>query len=234
MRTGIFMLPFCPINLMTTSQAIDTTTLLSALHWRYATKVFDPAKKIPADIWKTLEETLVLTPSSCGLQPWTFLVITDDALKARLRPHAWDQAQVTDCSHFVVMAAELDVDERYIDKHLRRIAEVRGTTVDSLKSYREMMMGLFVTGPGSRTVNEWAAHQVYIALGNFMTAAALLHVDTCPMEGFAPEEFDKILGLKAKNLRSIVCCPAGYRSDSDKYAKQPKVRFKTEDVIEYL
>jgi len=235
MRTRIYMLCFPTIKLiMTTSQAIDTTTLLSALHWRYATKVFDPAKKIPADIWKTLEETLVLTPSSFGLQPWKFFVITDDALRARLRPHAWDQAQVTDCSHFVVMAAELNVKEPFIDKHVSRIAEVRGMTADSLKSYREMMVGSLVTGPRSETINDWAARQVYIALGNFMTAAALLHVDTCPMEGFNPEEFDKILDLNAKNLRSVVCCPAGYRSESDKYVKLPKVRFKTEDVVEYI
>ncbi|HEY0256483.1 MAG TPA: nitroreductase family protein, partial [Candidatus Methylacidiphilales bacterium] len=145
---------------------ISDDTLLSALHWRYATKAFDPAKKIPATTWKTLEETLVLTPSSCGLQPWKFIVITDDALKAKLRPHAWGQSQVTDCSHLVVFAAELNVGEPFIDKNMRRIAEVRGSTLESLQGYRTMIVDLLVKGPQSKTVNDWAAHQVYIALGN--------------------------------------------------------------------
>ena len=213
---------------------ISDDTLLSALHWRYATKAFDPAKKIPATTWKTLEEALVLTPSSCGLQPWKFIVITDDALKAKLRPHAWGQSQVTDCSHFVVLAAELNVGEAFIDRNIRRIAEVRGSTVESIQGYRNMMVDLLVKGPQSKTINDWAAHQVYIALGNFMTAAAVLKIDTCPMEGFVPVEFDKILDLKSKNLTSVVCCPAGYRSESDKYAALPKVRFNTEEVVEHI
>lgn len=210
---------------------IGNDTLLSALQWRYATKVFDATKKIPADTWKTLEEALVLTPSSCGLQPWKFIVITNDELKGKLRPHAWGQSQVTDCSHFVVFAAELNVGEAFIDKNIRRTAEVRGSTVESLQGYRKMIVDLMVKGPLSKTINDWAAHQIYIALGNFMTAAALLKIDTCPMEGFQPAEFDKILDLKAKNLASVVCCPAGYRSESDKYASLPKVRFNTEEVV---
>jgi nitroreductase len=213
---------------------ISDDTLLSALHWRYATKVFDPAKKIPATTWKTLEEALVLTPSSCGLQPWKFIVITDDALKAKLRPHAWGQSQVTDCSHFVVFAAELNVGEAFIDKNMRRIAEVRGSTVESLQGYRGMIVNLLVNGPLSKTINDWAAHQIYIALGNFMTAAALLRVDTCPMEGFVPAEYDKILGLPERGLTSAVCCAAGYRSAGDKYAALPKVRFSREDMVEHI
>ena len=219
---------------MSTSQAIDTTTLLSALHWRYATKAFDPAKKIPAETWKALEEALILSPSSHGLQPWKFIVITDDAVKAKLRAHSWGQSQVTDCSHHVVFASIKKLSEADIDKFLARNVELRGSKLESLKGYRDMMVGDLIYGARSKVISEWAARQAYIALGNFMTSAALLHIDTCPMEGFVPAEFDKILGLEARNLTAAVCCPAGYRLETDKYAKLTKVRFKTEDVVEYI
>ena len=219
---------------MSTPKTLDPATLLANLHWRYATKVFDPAKTIPADVWKALEETLVLTPSSFGLQPWKFLVITSPELRARLKPHSWNQSQVTDCSHYVVFASVKKIGEADIDAFLARIAEVRGATLDSLKNYRGMMVGDLVQGARSKVAAEWAARQAYIALGNFMTAAALLQVDTCPMEGFVPAEYDKILGLEARGLTAAVCCAAGYRSEADKYAKLPKVRYKAADVIEYF
>jgi nitroreductase len=219
---------------MSTTPTLDPATLLAQLHWRYATKVFDPSRTIPDDVWKALEETLVLTPSSFGLQPWKFLVITNPGLKAALKPHSWGQSQVTDCSHYVVFATIKKISEADIDAFVARIAEVRGVTVDSLKGYRGMMVGDLIQGPRSQVAGEWAARQAYIALGNFMTAAALLQVDTCPMEGFVPAEYDKILGLEARGLTSAVCCAAGYRSETDKYARLPKVRFKAADVIEHL
>ena len=217
---------------MSTSQAIDTSTLLSALQWRYATKMFDPAKKIPANIWKALEETLIQTPSSFGLQPWKFIVITDDAVREKLQAHSWGQKQVTQCSHYVVFARVLKIDESHIDTYLRHSAKTTGASVESLAGYRNVIVGSLKGGViGSAA---WAAHQIYIALGNFMTAAAMLHVDTCPMEGFVPAEYDKILGLEAKGLASVVCCAAGYRSPDCKYASQPKVRFPVDEIIEHI
>jgi nitroreductase len=212
--------------------SIDSATLLGNLHWRYATKVFDPAKTIPPETWKALEEALVLTPSSCGLQPWKFIVITDKDLREKLLPHSWGQAQVIQCSHYVVFAALKRVDEAYIDRHLARMAEVRGTSVESLAPFRKMVVGTLIQG--GQGTPEWAARQAYIALGNFMTAAALLQIDTCPMEGFVPAEYDKILGLEERGLTASVCCAAGYRSATDKYAQLPKVRFSTEAVVEHL
>jgi len=229
---------------MSTPTTLDPATLVANLHWRYATKVFDSTKTIPADVWKGLEETLVLTPSSFGLQPWKFLVITSSELKAKLKPHSWNQSQVTDCSHYVVFASLKKISEADIDAFLARMAEIRssthnslkirGTALDSLKSYRRIMVGDLIQGARSKVAAEWAARQAYIALGNFMTAAALLQVDTCPMEGFIPTEYDKVLGLEARGLTAAVCCAAGYRSENDKYSKLPKVRFKTADVIERL
>ena len=219
---------------MSTPKTLDSATLLANLHWRYATKVFDPARVIPTDVWITLEEALVLSPSSWGLQPWKFIVITSPDLKAKLKPHSWNQSQVTDCSHYVVFATVKKLSEADIDAFLARTVEVRGCTLDSLKPYRDIMVGDLIHGARGKVAAEWAARQAYIALGNFMTSAALLQVDTCPMEGFVASEYDKILGLEARGLTAAVCCAAGYRSETDKYSKLPKVRFKAAEVIEYF
>jgi len=219
---------------MSKAHPVEPAQLLGNLQWRYATKVFDAARTISPEVWKTLEKTLVLTPSSFGLQPWKFIIITDKDTKAKLRAHSWGQAQVTDCSHYVVFASIKKLCENDIDNHLSRAAEVRGSTVDSLKGYRGMMVGDLIHGARSKVVGEWAARQAYIALGNFMTSAALLQVDTCPMEGFEPAEYDKILGLGTRNLTAAVCCAAGYRSELDKYAHLPKVRFTNEQVVEHI
>jgi len=215
-------------------QPVDAAHLLEHLQWRYATKVFDATKTIAPEVWKTLEETLVLTPSSHGLQPWKFIVITDKELKTKLRTHSWNQAQVTDCSHYVVFATIKKLSEADIDNYLARTAEVRGSTLESMKGYRGMMVGDLIHGARSKIIGEWAARQAYIALGNFMTSAALLQVDTCPMEGFVPAEYDKVLGLDARNLTASVCCAAGYRSELDKYAHLPKVRYSAKDVVEHI
>ena len=206
------------------------TELLAALNWRYATKVFDSTKKIPADTWAALEESLVLTPSSYGLQPWKFLIIQDMELREQLVPHTWRQRQVADCSHLVVMATKRALNETDVDANLMRIAEVRGGTPDALVGFRKMLMGTHQQGYMTK---EWAKMQAYIALGQFMTACALLEIDTCPMEGFVPEKFDEILGLEAQGFTTAVLCPAGYRSADDRYASLPKVRFKSSDVIEH-
>ncbi|HCN28842.1 MAG TPA: NAD(P)H-dependent oxidoreductase [Verrucomicrobiales bacterium] len=207
--------------------------VLPALEWRYACKVFDPARTIPADTWSALERSLVLTPSSFGLQPWKFLVIQDKALREELVPHAWNQRQVADCSHLVVFTIPKAVSEDLIDANIRRMAEVRGGTADALAGFRKMVAG-FRSGLEARGgLEQWAKLQAYIALGQFMLAAALMEVDTCPMEGFLPEKFDEVLGLGKDGLTTAVLCPAGYRSADDRYAALPKVRFEAADVVEH-
>jgi nitroreductase len=213
---------------------ITTANLLESLQWRYATKKFDPNKTIAAETWNALEESLVLTPSSYGLQPWKFLVITNPEIKAQLKPLSWNQAQVTDCSHYVVFAIKKNLAAADVDRFVARTAEVRGVEVESIKGYRDMMVSDVVQGPRSLTANEWAARQVYIALGNFMTSAALVGVDTCPMEGIEPGKYDRLLGLPEKGFATMVACTAGYRSEDDKYATLAKVRFSSEEVIEHI
>jgi len=207
-------------------------TLISALNWRYATKVFDPTRKISDADLQTLKQSLVLTPSSFGLQPYRFLVVTDPALKAKLREASWGQSQVTDCSHLVVFLARKQMTEADVDHLIQRIALVRNDQPEHLDSYRSMMVNTLVTGPRAATVPEWAARQAYIALGQFMASAALLGLDSCPMEGLDPAKYDEILNLTNTPFRTIVACPVGYRAQDDKYASLAKVRFPVEELVE--
>ena len=211
---------------------ITTEQVLQCLNWRYATKAFDPSREIPAETWTGLEEALVLTPSSFGLQPWRFLVLEDRGLRERLVPLSWGQRQVADASRLVVFCIRLNLGPADIDAYLERIREVRGTPVERLAGFRKMMLSSLVEGGLRPIINEWATRQVYIALGNFMTAAALVGVDTCPLEGFDSAKFDELLELPGRGWGSVVCCAAGYRLPEDRHGLLPKVRFRREDVIE--
>jgi nitroreductase len=213
---------------------LNPQELLTALEWRYATKVFDPAKKIPAGIWQALESALLLTPTSYGLQPYKFLVVADPARRAELVPHSWGQKQVVDASHFVVFTAKTSMAEADVDKLIRRTVEIRKLPADALNAYRGMMLGDIVHGPRGKTAHEWAARQAYIALGNLMTCAAMLGVDACPMEGLVPTEYDRILNLQGTGYTTVVACALGYRSPADKYAKLAKVRFDAKDLLKQI
>ena len=205
--------------------------LLTQLNWRYATKQFDSARKISPEDWSVLENALILSPSSYGLQPWKFIVITDQKMREKLFPATWSQRQALDCSHVIVFAVNATMTEEHIDRHVARTVEVRGGTVEGLRRYRDIMVGDVVTGARGPTAQQWAAHQAYLALGNFITSAALMGIDTCPMEGFQPDEYDRILELAPKGLASVVCCAVGFRAADDKSATQKKVRYPREQVI---
>lgn len=209
-------------------QAQSPEAVLDALQWRYATKVFDPARKIPADQWAALEESLVLTPSSFGLQPWEFVIVENPEIREQLVAHSWNQRQVADASHLLVIALRTDVDEAYVDHFVKRVEEVRGEP--GFSGYRDMMVG-FIQQLDAEGVKQWAKLQTYIALGQFMSISATMKIDTCPMEGFVAEKYDELLGFPEKNLTTAVLCPAGYRSAEDKYASLPKVRFEKDTLI---
>lgn len=213
---------------------ISADTLLEALHWRYATKKFDPDRTIDDPTWKTLEQALVLSPSSFGLQPWRFLVITRPELKARLVAASWGQTQPAECSHFVVFTVRRGLDAQDVDRFLQRTAEVRGQPVESLAGYRKVVVGSLDRARSAGALDVWQTHQVYIALGQFMASAALLGIDTCPMEGIEPAQYDTLLNLQDTGYATVVACAAGYRAASDKYAALPKVRFEPGDVIRRL
>ena len=209
---------------------INSKQLLEQLNWRYATKEFDPTKKISADDWATLETVLQLTPSSAGLQPWKFIVVTDAAVRAKLVLASYGQEKVSTASHLVVFAAKNNLSEADVDAHLQNVAKTQGVPVASLAQFRGMLVGL-VKSMDEAARNAFAQNQVFIALGNFLTSAALLGIDVCPMGGFDHAQYDEILGLKAQGFTSAVIATAGYRSAADKYATAPKVRFPKEQLF---
>ena len=213
---------------------ISAETLLAALHWRYAVKKFDPAKKIPAEIWSALEQALVLTPSSIGLQPWKFVVVTDAAVKAELKLASYHQPQAADCSHFVAFAVHKDLGATHVDKHVARMIELRGVAPETLVKFRQKAVENLDRSRAAGELDTWQTHQIYIALGNFLTAAAVLGVDTCAMEGIEPAKFDAILGLVGTDYTTVIACAAGYRLAEDKYATTKKVRFPADMVIKRL
>jgi nitroreductase len=210
---------------------MNEKNLIEALKWRYAVKKFDANKLIADKTWQALEESLILSPSSYGLQPWKFIIVTDKATKQKLTPVSWNQKQVEDCSHMVVFAVKEKMDEAHVESFVQEMARVRGIDVSTLDGYKKMMVGDVVNGARGKVSFEWAARQAYIALGNFMTACAMIGVDTCPMEGIDPAKYDEILGLVGSGWKTVVACPAGYRSVDDKYASAKKVRFPNEKVI---
>lgn len=216
---------------MSSSQPVSNETILQQLRWRYATKLFDSSRKITDADWATLEEALVLTPSSYGLQPWKFVVVTDQATKDKLVPISWGQRQVADASHVVVFAVRKPLTESDVDRLIARTSEIRSVPIESLAGFQKMMMRSLVPPPASVDIHHWAALQAYIALGNFMTTAAMMGIDTCPMEGIVPAKYDELLELPRDGYGTVVVCTAGYRSAADKYATLPKVRFPTDQVV---
>jgi nitroreductase len=204
--------------------------LLSALNWRYATKAFD-TKALPAPLWEALQESLRLAPSSYGLQPWKFFVIADPAVRAKLRPVSWNQTQITDASHLVVFARRTEITEADVDAFFNQMVSERGADAKVLEPYRQMMIGGVVKGKDLAGQREWAARQCYIALGQFMAAAAVLGVDTCAIEGLDPAKYDEILGLAGSGYQTVMACAAGYRSTEDKYAAMKKIRYPAARVI---
>lgn len=212
---------------------ISTEQLLDALRWRYATKKFDASRKIPASTWDAIEESLVLTPSSFGLQPWKFLVIQDAGLRANLSAESWRQPQVTEASHYVVLTARTDLESTDIDAWMSRMAEVQGGRPESVAPLKGMIEG-FAQAMSHEARHAWNVRQAYIALGQLMASAALLGIDACPMEGISAAGYDHLLGLEGSGYATVVACALGYRAADDKYAAVPKARFDRAQVISHL
>jgi nitroreductase len=211
--------------------AVSPDVVLSQLHWRYATKKFDPTKKISPEVWSKLEQAVVLAPSSYGLQPWKFIVVTSPDVRKQLHPASWNQPQIVDASHLVVFAAKNPPTPADVEKHIARTAHVRGVPVEALEGYKKMMLGSLAHMTEADAF-AWATRQCYLALGVFLSSAALLGVDACPMEGFQAAKYDEILGLKTQGLGSVVIAAAGYRAADDPNATLAKSRLDVNEVIE--
>ncbi len=212
--------------------SLSVSQLVDAFQWRYAVKRFDSSKRIDAATWAAIEASLILTPSSFGLQPWKFFVVSSSENKAKLTAISWNQSQPCDCSHMVVFTARKTVDEAYVDSFLAITAEQRKVPVESLAGYRNVILGFLQNATGRHLA--WSSNQAYIALGQLLACAAMLGVDACPMEGIDSAEYDKLLGLVGGDYTTIVGCALGYRHSDDKYGALPKVRFNASDIVSHL
>lgn len=204
--------------------------IIEDLNWRYATKTFDSNQKISKEDFQILLESLRLSPSSFGLQPWKFVIVENTDLRTELLGQSWNQKQVTDASHLIVLCRINKIDDEFVDRFVEDIVNTRGGSLEDNKGYSDMMKG-FLSRMDQAQKATWASMQVYIALGQLMTTAAHMRIDACPMEGFSAEGYDKILGLSDKGLTAVVVCPVGYRSNEDKYATAAKVRYNLDDLI---
>ena len=207
------------------------TTLIDKLKWRYATKKMNPALPVPQDKLDLILESIRLSASSSGLQPYQVLVVTNPELRAQIKPHAWGQGQVTDASHLLVFAAWDDYTPERINQAFDLVNEVRGFKNEGWEAYRQQVLATYP--PRDAEVNfQHAARQAYIALGSALLAAAEAGVDATPMEGFVPEKVDEILGLRAKGLRSVLLLPLGYRqAEGDWLVNLKKVRRPISDLV---
>ena len=207
------------------------TTLIDKLQWRYATKKMNPALPVPQDKLDRILEAVRLTATSSGLQPYEVLVVNDPALRARIREHAWNQAQVTEASHLLVFAAWDNYTAERINQMFDLTNEQRGIRNEGWEAYRQKLLAAYPQRSAEENYQH-AARQAYIGLGTALIAAAEEHVDATPMEGFDPAQVDEILGLKARGLRSVLLLPLGYRqADGDWLVNLKKVRRTTEQFV---
>lgn len=209
---------------------LTPSTLIERLAWRYAVKQFDPTRPIAPETWSAIEQSLLLAPSSFGLQPWRFLVITDSKLKDQMPAISWQQKQPRDCSHMVVLAARKTIDQEYIGRFIDSVALTRNVPRDKLIGFENAILKSVSEVDRDQHL-DWNARQVYIALGQLMMAASLVGVDSCPMEGIDKEGYDRLLHLDETDYTTVVTCALGYRSSDDKYALAPKVRFPRTEII---
>ncbi len=207
------------------------TDIIKQLNWRYATKAFDPNKKISEKDFDVLLEALRLSPSSMGLQPWRFVVVRDLALREQLKPTINNKGHVTDSSHLIALCVIKDIDEAYLFSCLDYLMKERNLKPENIVSIKERYIGL-LSQKSETERKAWITAQVYIALGVLLTTCAVMEIDACPVEGYDPKMADEILGLGKYGLESRVLVPVGYRlPEKDFLVSLKKVRFPKEQLV---
>lgn len=207
--------------------------LLTTLQWRYATKKMNPAKKVPQEKIDRILEAVRLSATSSGLQQYEVFVVTNRELRERIKPHAWNQGQVTDSSHLLVFAAWDNYTAERINAMFDLVNAERGIRNEGWEAYRQQLLNTYPQRD-AETNYQHAARQAYIGVGTALIAAAQEQVDSTPMEGFDPAKVDEILQLRERGLRSVVLLPLGYRADEGdwlvnlKKVRRPREQFITE------
>jgi nitroreductase len=197
--------------------------IIKQLQWRYATKKFDASKILTPAKLNTLKEAFNLTATSFGLQTLNLVIVKNKTLRESLLPYSYNQPQVVNASHLLVICIQENIEDSDVIDYYNNIKTIRNTPESILNPYREQLQGMMQ----KKTVEQrqsWSKNQAYIALGNLMTVCAIENIDACPMEGFIPEQYDQILKLGEKGLKSVLILPVGYRADDDMFSTLKKVR----------
>ncbi|MCX6780379.1 MAG: NAD(P)H-dependent oxidoreductase [Candidatus Magasanikbacteria bacterium] len=209
---------------------MELSNIIEQLNWRAAVKLFDPEKKISETEVEQLLEVLRLSPSSFGLQPWKFIVVKDVETRKKLQAASYNQTQVIDASHFIVLCSKTSLNQEDVDHYIETVASVRGIIKEDLSGMEKSLSG-FISHKSPDEFAVWSTKQVYIALGNLLSACAMAGIDACPMEGFEVSKYNEILELTSLGLTANVVCAIGYRSESDRGGSNKKVRFPKEEVV---
>lgn len=203
---------------------------IKALKWRYATKKFDSEKILSEEKIDVLKQAFNLTATSYGLQPLKMIVLKNKGIQEKLRKFSYNQQQVSTASHVLIICIEDKIGKDFIDNYFKMVKKIRNTPDEVLAPFREFLVEDFES-KASAEIHAWALNQAYLSLGTLLTICATEEIDACPMEGFEPAEYDKLLQLKEKNLKSVLVLPVGYRARDDEFSNFKKVRRPLSDVI---
>lgn len=203
---------------------------LEALQWRYAVKKFDSEKQVPEEKIEVLKRSFNLTATSYGLQPLKLVVIQDKGLQGELMKASSNQKQIGTASHVLVICIEREVDTLFIENYFRHVRNIRNTPEEVLSPFKKYLIDDFENKPVEE-IRKWATNQAYLVLGTLLTVCAVEEIDSCPMEGFSSEQYDEILKLKDRSLKSVLVLPVGYRATDDQFAGFKKVRRPLEETV---
>mgnify|MGYP001814320076 CR=1 FL=1 len=204
--------------------------IIKQLKWRYATKKFDNDKLVSNAKIKKLSQAFNLTATSFGLQPLKLIIANNKQLQQELVKHSMNQEQVAQASHILIFCIETDIDTSYVEAYFKRIKSIRNTPDEILKPFKDYLIEDFEKQT-QKEIEDWATKQAYLAMGNLLTVCAIEEIDSCPMEGFDPEQYDEIFNLKEIGLKSVLVMPIGYRAEDDMFADFKKVRKDLKDSV---
>lgn len=207
--------------------------LLKSLNRRYATKKFNATKKVSDDVIALIEEATRLSASSYGFQPYTLLKIENPEIRKLLQPLSWGQSQIVDASHLYVFCSYLDFTEEMVNDYVHKKATIQNIPIDKLDGYSAFMKRK-LKEISKQEMPHWTAKQTYIALANMLAACGELNIDSCPIEGFEPKEYDKLLGLNEKGLTATVVMTLGYHAQDDHNFNMVKVRRTREELFKVI
>lgn len=200
------------------------------LEWRYAVKKFDDQKFLEETQISTLKKAFNLTATSYGLQPIKLVIIKNKDIQQQLVKHSWNQQQIVQASHLLVICVDIKLDESDVERYFERVKEIRNTPDNIINSFKDYLKNAIA----SKTIEDllsWGKNQAYLALGNLLTVCANEKIDSCPMEGFISEKYDEILKLKEKNITSVLVLPVGFRAKDDVMIHQKKVRKDISEIV---